>query len=175
MTENLLNLLHWSWNHPEIAGASLSGIALILIVWLHVPYELVYYWKNGKPTIRPFNVRNELPNSVCGRIAVLRFSWKHGIHLAFSRRIGLTFLEFFLKLLGIPDPRTFSWDGCFAAIEVYPLGHSRREYIGICIARRIWPWKHTKALQHILDENHGYLPGLQEATFLTSLINRLHS
>jgi hypothetical protein len=39
----------------------------------------------------------------------------------------------------------------------------------------MWPWKRAKALQLILDQNGGYLPGLQEATSLVSLVNRLCS
>ncbi len=171
----VLTLLERSWNHPEVASLTISGIALVLLVWLHVPKRLEYYWQNGKVTIHPFNVRNEIPQYVRGRITVWRFCRQHRISLAFYRRIRLAFMEFFLKVVGVPDPCDFSWDGGFAAIQVYPLGYSRREYFSLCVAHRMWPWKRAKTLQRILDQNGGYLPGLQEATSLVSLVNRLYS
>ncbi|MBP6929742.1 MAG: hypothetical protein KBB77_02290 [Candidatus Moranbacteria bacterium] len=173
--DTLFSLLWWSWAHPDLAGLALSGTALFLIGWLHVPPVLEYYWQRGQVTVRPINVRNEIARHVSGRVAVISFCRQHGIRLALRQRIGRTFLEFFLKVFGIPDPRDFSWDGGFAAIQVYPLGHSRREYINLCLARRIWPWKRAKTLQRILDEHGGYLPGLEQATFLASLGNRIRS
>lgn len=175
MFETPLNLLYWSWNHLEIAGLILSGVALLFIVWLHVPKELTYYWQHGQIMIHPFNVRNEIPASVRGRIAVLRFSWEHGIRLAFGKSIGLSLLEFFLKLLWIPDPRHFAWEHWFGAMLMYPLGRSRREYVTLCMTQQMWPWKRTKTLQRILDENQGRLPKLGQSTFLAALINRLHA
>lgn len=171
----LFGLLRWSWAHPDLAGLALSGTALFLIGWLHVPPVLEYYWQQGQITVRPVNVRNEIPRHIYGRLTVVSFCRKHGIRLALRQRIGRTLLEFFLKMVGIPDPCDFSWDGGFCAIQVYPLGHSRREYVNLCITRRLWPWKSAKMLQRILDEHGGYLPGLEQATFLVALSNRLHS
>ncbi len=173
--QTLSPLLHWSWAHPTAAGLALATIAIFVLVWLHVPRRLEYYWQGGQITVRPFNVRNELPQYVRGRIAVLRFAREHTISLALGRRIGQTLVEFLLKLLWIPNPRRFSWDGGFAAIQVYPLGHSRREYVRLCMTRGIWPWKRTETLQRILDANNGYLPGLQQATAIAALVNRLYT
>lgn len=158
-----------------MAGLMLTSVATTLLVWFHIPKRLEYCWQGDKVTIRPLNVRNEIPQHVRGRITVWRFCRQHRISLAIYRRIRLAFLEFFLKVVGVPDPCDFSWDGGFAAIQVYPLGYSRREYFSLCVKRRIWPWKRAKTLQLILDQNGGYLPGLQEATFLVSLVNRLYN
>lgn len=168
-------VLFWSWSHPTIAGLSLSGFASIIIVWLHIPWQLEYYWQNGQITVRPFNVRNEIPRHMHGRIHVLRFAREHKINLTLGRRIGRTLLEFLLKVLGIPNPCSFRWKTCMFAMWVYPLGYSRREYVSLCIKRRMWPWKRAATLQGILDANDGCLPDLQSETALTSLINRMYS
>lgn len=168
-------LLFWSWSNPTFAGLALSAFAISVIVWLHVPHQLVYYWKDGQITVQPFNIRNEIPQSVSGRRHVLRFARKHGISLALGRRTTRTLIEFCLKVIGIPDPLQFSWDGSFAAIQVYPLGHCRREYLRLCRHLRMWPWKRAATLHTILDANDGYLPGLQLETALVSLVNRVHS
>lgn len=167
--------LLWCFAHPAIAGLLLSGFASIIIVWLHIPWQLEYYSQGGQITVRPFNARNEIPRHVYGRIRVLRFAKEYKINLTLGRRIGRTLLEFLLKVLGIPNPCSFRWETCMFAMWVYPLGYSRREYLGLCLKHRMWPWKRTKTLQRILDKNGGSLPGLQEATFLTSLVNRLYS
>ena len=175
LLDGLFNLLQWSWRHPDLAGLALSGTAFFLIGWLHVPPVLVYYWQNSKMTVQPFNVRNEIAQHIFGRVAVISFCRQHDIRLALRQRIGRTLLEFFLKVFGIPDPCDFSWDGSFAAMQVYPLGYSRREYISLCLARRIWPWKRAVTLQRILDEHGGYLPGLKQATSLAAFSHRLNS
>lgn len=171
----ILDLLFWGWAHPVAASLTLSGMATTVLVWLHIPHRLTHYAKNGRMTVSQFDIRNELPRYVNGRIAVLRFCGQHQISLALGRKIRRTFLEFFLKVVGIPNPCDFSWDGGFAAIEVYPLGHSRLEYVKLCFTARVWPWKRAETLQRILKENDGYFPGFQEATFLAALTNRLYS
>lgn len=168
------NLLLFSWAHPVAAGLMLSSTAFLLLIWLHVPKRLEYYWQNGQVTINPFNVRNELSQCVRGRIAVLRFCRRYGIELALCRRIGLAFLEFFLKVVQIPNPRKFSWEHWFAATEMYPLGRSRREYVVLCIKHRVWPWKRTQTLHRILDQNDGQLPVFKQSMFWISLVNRLY-
>lgn len=173
--DTLLGLFWWSWAHPAIAGLVLSGMVFFVIGWLHVPPVLEYYYQRDRITIRPVNIRNEIPQHVSGRLAVLWFCSQHGISLDIGHRIGQSLLEFSLKLTCIPDPDAFSWDGGFAAIQVYPLGRSRFEYVRLCLSHRMWPWKRAKTLQRILDEHGGYLPGLEQATILVSLINRIHS
>lgn len=175
MVETFLNVLRWSWNHPDIAGTILSGAAFLLIIWLHIPSNLVYYWQSGQITTSPFNVRNEIPQYIHGRINVLRFSQNHEICLALGQRVGLTLLEFFLKVIRIPDPQVFAWEHWFGGMMMYPLGHSRREYLRLCIDRRMWPWKRADTLQRILDKNKGCLRELQEATVLSALTKRLRS
>ncbi len=174
LLNGLFNLFQWSWRHPDLAGLVLSGTAFFLLVWLHVPKRLEYYWQNGKVTVQPFNVRNEIPQYVRGRIAVLQFCRKHKLKLDIGRRIRRNIAEFLLSLIGIPHPRVFAWEGSYFAMMFYPLGRTRREFVRLCIRLRICPWQRQR-IEQVLDANKGRWPGIEAETFLAAFSNRLYN